>query len=1037
MNSADKGHIKTPSKMSTRRCVNKKIAKPRLRRLFRIFTIFGLCSMLLSLGWLNFFGIPKPFHPYITDLLNSDGVNVDFSRINFNILSGIIIREGSLSTESVDAKLLVEFDAAKVGYRFANSKLLPSSINIDGGAIKLTTKQNSLTICEGIKTSLGFSKNDVTKISNFTGDFLSGKIQMNGTITNAWKAISNQSNSQSSLPPKYGPNEISEILFQANSYLANTGPSLKIHFSGNAERPQSFEADIFLNAPKLSSNHFSITNLVTTIKYAPHKKGIQNCAISVRARDARLKISTNQISFHEPFLKFTLPGIEEIQQKKQVVGGKDFEGEGKPSDVSKIVNRNNSLPEAWRLVNKLGNSSFSFASIIFNDQLEIEQPKLSIIRSSNTKGTEKTFQVSSQISSISSNDIRSNEIKINISSIRDIALFASQISNFENEKWLEDSYDQLFAIQAKVDDLYVKGVEIGTLRLSPINTSSGDIMNQTSFSVDFQSGEKISAIISKNSETEPVLIRGKSHYDVKKWSPLFGEQLVDILSRIHWDKPPYATFHLGPSAFPKSINFDDLYTWFSESSDFRGQLDMESGNFKGIPFQNLKGNYSFSDLHWYLKDVEINRPEGTLQINFIQNDISGVYDVDIIGPIFTKALRPLFEENSEYYFSKIGETAPMVGKVTVGGPWDMDLGWVKGHISHKNLSWKTNKVQNLNFYLDYNDTEGMLSLKNVKIDSDPHKIFTKSLTYNRGRDFITIDGAQAKCTPLLIADCIYDEPVELLNSMGFKNPGMWTGGGTIDLGKEPSLVDLLFSLEHDNLTLFGIQNSNFTSQIAWRDDYLIFNNLKSDVLGGHVSGNLNIGIENFEMPTFRAIADATKINLNQIASHLPNKNKIDGLADIKFSLKDGYIKDPDTWEAAGVIKLQDGDLWSIPLFGAVSSIVDGIVPGLGHSVFKSGEINWSMKNGIIDLLKCNFSSSKFGITATGKISTNGNVNGSGKVKFFQAKSPLQRMLNLSLSPFTESLKFRVQGPLTTPNITPSYFIPRIILNPLNPDKWIK
>lgn len=1015
---------------------------PKWRHAARIFSGFIIIPILLAFAWLNLFGVPKSLHPFLINSIDQDGLEIIFDDVHFNILSGVYIRKGALSTQSKEGKIFLEFESAKLGYGFFNTKIIPSFMEINGGALKVTTAEDTWVICDGVETSLDLSEDDVTEISSFTGNLLGGKIYLDGMITNAWSAISTPENTKRSLSIPKDYNEISQILNRIKPYIKDSSPSLRVHVSGDAEHPDSFEAELFLNFPRLSSDQFSVTNLVTKLGIHPHKKKAQDCVFSAKAQGATFNISTNRISILNPSLKFNLADIRNSQNARISANGRKIEFSGLPGWLGQSPEANAviKIPEHDRsldLFDQIENLSFSLNLLSSKDPIEIEQPSVTIIKSDETPGGDQEYDVYARLTSFGSKDIRSDDLELTVHSIKNFDSFIALNTDINKENWLQEFYTQLYQVSARINNLHVNDVEIGSLQLEPLQQDNEVNGRETKFTAVFESGERIDANISYPSASEPLRITGKSKYDVKKWSPFFGENLNDILSRIHWDSAPLATFNIGPSPLPENVNFEKIYEWFSNSSNFHGHIDMASGAFKGIPFDNLEGDYYFSDLHWYLKDVSIERPEGNLEIDFIQNDSTEVYEVDIKGPIFVRALRPLFEDNSEYYFSKISESSPMSGNVTVGGPWDMDLGWIKGNISHSNATWKTNQVKNLEFYIDYNDTESFLTLKDIQLNSSPHKLSAKKVTYDRRTDFLTFEGVDSSCTPALVADCIYDDPVKFVNSMGFEKPGKWVGGGSIDLSKEPSSVDLSFSLEHQELNLFDIQFTNFKSFIFWKNDFLIFRDINSNFMGGNISGNLNLGIKDLEKTKFNLSARGKQINLNQFASILSKSANVDGRADVDLTISDGIIQAPETWEGSGSAILNDGNFWSIPLFGALSSAIDWIIPGLGHSIFKKGEISLTMKNGNIDLQQFDFSSDKFGIYASGKITTKGKINGSGKIRLFQNDRPIKRLINLTLAPVTESMKFNVSGEVSKPEVTPSYVIPRVLLNPLKPKRWLK
>ncbi|MCD8535750.1 MAG: hypothetical protein LR011_13595 [Verrucomicrobia bacterium] len=87
--------------------------------------------------------------------------------------------------------------------------------------------------------------------------------------------------------------------------------------------------------------------------------------------------------------------------------------------------------------------------------------------------------------------------------------------------------------------------------------------------------------------------------------------------------------------------------------------------------------------------------------------------------------------------------------------------------------------------------------------------------------------------------------------------------------------------------------------------------------------------------------------------------------------------------------------------------------------------------------KCQFDGTHFGLNLKGRVSTDGEVDASVIAIPFQAQNPVEKLLNMTLLPIAESLRYEISGNIKNPSVQPRYMLPRVLLNPLKPKTWIQ
>jgi len=178
--------------------------------------------------------------------------------------------------------------------------------------------------------------------------------------------------------------------------------------------------------------------------------------------------------------------------------------------------------------------------------------------------------------------------------------------------------------------------------------------------------------------------------------------------------------------------------------------------------------------------------------------------------------------------------------------------------------------------------------------------------------------------------------------------------------------------------------------------------------------------------------DTTNTNLRLLMADLyAPTNNLDGRFNLNLVVTDADTVDPLSWNGFGHVQLRDGLIWDIPIFGVLSSPLDAVVPGLGHSRVAKASARFVIDHSVIrsDDLEMR--------APTMRLQYHGTVDFSGQVKARVTAEPLRDtpligpIMNLTFRPMAKLLEYKVSGHLAEPTLEPVY-IPKFLLLPLNP-----
>lgn len=1008
-----------------------------------------ICGMVVIpilgiLAWANFFGIPSVLHKHVENFIHQEGLEFNFEKLYFHVVEGFYLKEGSLKTSSNNGHIELKFHSAQIGLMIQDKRLRPRHLKVSNGALSVfsETTKSKWVLCDQLESQIEFQHDNHTIIKYFNGLLENGSIRLSGDLKNAWSALEKlpKSKTDETFIDKVG--KIIDQSISLQRMIKGSSPVLRVYLSGDAESPESLHCElslilnhVYLDKIKAQGIEFKVT---TNPYEAPSKRSYQahltgelfdiDAQQKILIEDGKLTLNiegnlwTNsecrtEFSFsatdtkvdHNVQWRVLSPSISGVITNKDIL-------EVSTTDFVELSGKFNSLTSSNNKVT-VGPSHFDY----INRENSVSDILLFI----------KEFNIEDfQSDNI---DLRStfNQEKL-LTTIRDWGLGNSYTDRTYN------LLNSLSRFDILSENLIYQNSAIKSLSVRSHWKPESELTYNLSVNITPIENEQIEAGIDLDFHENILKAEGTSLADIKRYRHFFSENFQDTLTRIHWDDAPLATFELGPAPFPTKYSNEEIYNWFSQEPRFRGDLTLQSGNFKAVPFDSLTGKYEFNDDYWYLSNVTIKRPEGSIDIEFEQNDITEEYTVEIEGPIYVRALRPLFEDNSDYYFDRISETGPVSAKITVGGPWDMDKGWVSGTLSHDSILWKNKALNKLEVTsLDYDDKKRYIKLKGAYALSNNSDIRISELEYDRNTDFLILKEVKALTTLNDISETIFDAPMEDIQTLGFSTPGIWTGGGTILIKEEDSEIDLEFQLEHPELDIKSIHFKDFESSISWKNDIIHLQSITTQLYEGKVEGDIKLNIADTSELGLELEVTSNDMDLSELSKSLGKDIEIEGGLRSYVKIEKGILQKPETWNGKAELTISDGNLWDIPLFGVLSKTLDTIIKGIGHSKITEGELKCTLMDGSISLNSCQFIGSRFGFSTSGSATTNGNLNLTGKLKIFQSPNPLNKLLNFTLSPITESFKFSIDGTIDNPVVSPTYILPRVLINPLKPTKWFK
>ena len=441
-------------------------------------------------------------------------------------------------------------------------------------------------------------------------------------------------------------------------------------------------------------------------------------------------------------------------------------------------------------------------------------------------------------------------------------------------------------------------------------------------------------------------------------------------------------------------------------------------NFHGIPFTDAGFDFLWKDGVFYAREIRARAKRGELQANLwiapddlrlqARTTIPPSDFVDFVDPNTREFLRNMeFEDLPEIEISLraprldfaaiSGNGHLKVGRTACRGSWidsgTADLVIADRCVSYNNLLINTGKGRGTGSF-DYDVGKQEVRLRNivstlVPVDVlmwiDPRIAKTVSPYRFRGAPDVRVQGKVHMKNPLKNDLAIQiDAPGGLEYDLLKK---------TLRFGKTKAVVDV----------------------VANRVDATVTN---AEFMEGDVGVKAVVSIDP-KNPTFRTDVTLNRVNFARLTNLYFDYDDSKGVVSGRYEFQ-ARMGAEEEMKGSGSLRIEDGNVFAIPVFGPFSSILGGIIPGVVYNTARVATADFAVANKKINTRNIEIAGRGF------------SMFGNGDIYFLTGRLDLSMRINvqgipgLMFFPVSKLLEYHSEGSLSDPRWRPK-IIPKIPL----------
>lgn len=443
-----------------------------------------------------------------------------------------------------------------------------------------------------------------------------------------------------------------------------------------------------------------------------------------------------------------------------------------------------------------------------------------------------------------------------------------------------------------------------------------------------------------------------------------------------------------------------------------GRVAAENFSYKTIPFVSLGFDFSWDRARTMVRDVRVRHQSGELLADLL--DAPGDFRLNIENTINPTALRPLAPPDLQRFLSEWEwPRSPAINARIHGASRDPETWVADGTIALQRARfrgiWMSGASANAHL------ATGALTFRDLRVKRD-EGVGNGAFTYDFKRHEVRVDHVVTTLNP---ADVIYWIEPKFHKSVipyKFREPPHVTVNGVVqfrggrntrlELGVDaPDGMDYVFvgkTLPFDRVR----------GRLLFTDHRLQLFDIDGAIFGGVVRGTADISLARGDSK-YSATLNIDGVDFPRLTNLYFDYETARGQLSGNYEFR-GIGDDARTMRGTGNVKVANGNVFAIPVFGPLSGLISGIVPGAGYSVAKQATAGFSIADGVIHTEDFTVSGKLFGML------------GHGDIHFLDNKLDFDIRINATgagvvLTPMYKLFEYKGEGSLSKPNWHPKRF----------------
>jgi hypothetical protein len=396
-----------------------------------------------------------------------------------------------------------------------------------------------------------------------------------------------------------------------------------------------------------------------------------------------------------------------------------------------------------------------------------------------------------------------------------------------------------------------------------------------------------------------------------------------------------------------------------------GHVTADKIAYKKLPLSDCRAEFSWDGERTWIRDIHVRHQNGALTAEVFEAPAE--FRLNVNGPVAIGALRPFVSPEIQEFLGEWEFTKEPIIQLAIRGKDRKPENWQgDGSVSLDRTRFRGQWMKSATSKIHF--ANGAVTYEDFHVTRD-EGIGSGTFVYDFAKQEVRVSNVKANVRPAEAAWWVDPDLPKTVLPYKFRQPPTITANGVYQMhnGKGTRLeinVDAPGGMDY---VFIGktLPFHKIDAKLLFTTDRLQILELHGGLLAGNLRGTADISLAHNDQ-RYRA-------KLTVDAMDFPR------LTDLYWNYKTAHGQLSGTYDFAGVggnarlmqgsgkVKVTNGDVFSIPVFGPLSGLLGAVIPGFGYSVAREATADFNIKAGTIHTDNLEVAGRLFSMVGSGDI----------------------------------------------------------------------
>ncbi len=467
------------------------------------------------------------------------------------------------------------------------------------------------------------------------------------------------------------------------------------------------------------------------------------------------------------------------------------------------------------------------------------------------------------------------------------------------------------------------------------------------------------------------------------------------------------------------LDMNQPMSLYNVPGKLEGLLASGALSYRGVPFDYVSLQFAAEGKQTFFKEIKARHETGLIEGDFLRSD--GEFRAKAVVSAHPEELGcfAFGAPDVVSFLERFGcdDASQIAAQLYGEGRFDDTRSWIlRGDGSFDNITFNGIAVRKGSTSWEMRDHKHSMGTTRVEF-KDGGAVVAKSIVHDPAKGLTTVNSLKGTAYPETVLSLVAPETGSILSSYRFSSPPDVKFNGDIaeDLGRANNFHATISSSGSMTFPFCGsdlpVDEPNI--QLAMLGNVLHLPAFSGTLMNGSIKGELttDFGGELTGVSgkvQVRNVDFAPLVEMYRDTSTVTNstdEGQITGHIDFTYN-----AGDTNSLQGKGVAAILNGNIFSLPLFGPLSPLIEAVLPkaGVGYSVAKEATCNFVIHDGIVE------TNDFEALTPAFAMKLKGTVNCATKNVDLNARLNARGVAQVATVLFSYIFEFKGTGPIDQP-----------------------